>query len=115
MNVRDQDDWIRRLAFSLLFSAAVVGVSTIFFVVVPAHPSKTENLASYIFGVPLLPGWAFVLMFFGEWRSIHQGQIALVPLISLFVDWGLIFFTWQLLLRTKHRNSVEITISKIDG
>jgi hypothetical protein len=112
---RDQENRIRRIAFSLLFSIALVGTATIFFIVVPYPPSGAQKVASYFFGIPLIPGWLFVMRSFGGWRAIHEGQIALVPLISLFVNWGVIFAAWQLIRRANSRDIVRTSGLGIRG
>jgi hypothetical protein len=93
MNDREPDGWIRRLAFSLLFGGSSVIASTVFFVVSASKTnSKAIELLSYVFAVPLLPGIGFVAMFFNPWQAVHQGQIALVPIVSVPVDSAIIFF-----------------------
>ena len=59
-------------------------------------------MATYIAAIPLLPGIGFVDMLFGGWPSIHQGQIALIPVVSAPADIAIIFAIWTLVDR---RNS----------
>jgi uncharacterized membrane protein len=108
MIVRNKDEWISRLGFSLLFGAGAVIASTLFFVAVAAKSnSKLIELVSYIFVVPLLPGWGFIAMFFNAWQAVHQGQIALVPFISLPVDSAVIFVVWHYIMRRKERQATS--------
>jgi hypothetical protein len=96
MGTRQKDDWIRRFAFSLFFGGTSVIISTGFFI---ASASKTNSkaieLLSYVFAVPLLPGVGFVAMFFNAWQAVHQGQIALVPVVSVPVDSAIVFLVWH--------------------
>jgi hypothetical protein len=43
----------------------------------------------------LLPGVSLVSIFFGSWQAFHQGQIALVPPVSIVVDSLIIFVIWE--------------------
>ena len=108
MGVADKDDWIRWLGFSLFFGAGAVIVSTVFFVAFAANSnSKWVDLASYIFVVPLLPGWGFVAIFFNAWQAIHEGQIALVPIVSVPVDSAIIFMIWHYCARRRRTDGPE--------
>ncbi len=105
LNNQDQNDWIQRLGLSVLFGFIIVIASTISVLVMGSDkPSTWQAIASDVAGIPLLPGVGFVAMFFGAWQAVHQGQIALIPIVSLIVDSAIIFFGWQLLSR-KHLKS----------
>ena len=99
---RPQDDWPRRLAFSFLFGAASVFVSTVFFIALDSNnPSTVTKVFSYGCALPLLPGIGFVSIFFNSWQAVHGGQIALIPIVSLPVDMFIIFGVWTFLKRRK--------------
>jgi hypothetical protein len=75
MNAPNQNEWIRRLAFSLLFSAVAVGASTAYFVATNStNLSKAQEIFSDVIGAPLLPGVGFVAAFFGAWPPFIRGN-----------------------------------------
>jgi len=61
------------------------------------------DLLMDVLGFPLVPWWLFVSVVFGEWRAVHQGQIALVPFISVATDSLLIFMVWEFFHRKMTR------------
>ena len=95
----DSLDWQRRLLLSLLLSVVVVLVSCVIVLSLDAQQPRSGHvpLFEYILGLPLAPGWLVVSLFFGDWRAVHQGQIALVPFISVAVDAFVIFLVWELI------------------
>ncbi|HEX7895259.1 MAG TPA: hypothetical protein VF447_13770 [Terriglobales bacterium] len=96
------DDWTARLGVSLLFGGGSVVGSFIGELLLNSFPwSKTAELASYVIGIPLLPGIGFVSMFHNSWQAFHQGQIALVPIVSLPTNVLIIFGVWTLLKRRR--------------
>jgi len=94
------DDWLTRLGLSLLFGGGSTVASLIGELFLSTLPSSTPaEFVSYIIAIPLLPGLAFVSMFYNSWQAFHQGQIALVPIISFPVDVLVVFGIWTFLSR----------------
>ena len=92
MSKDSQDGWSQRLIWSGVLGTATVILSTLFFLMLESgHPSRAEEVASYVIGVPLLPGVGFVSIFWGSWQAIHQGQIAFIPPVSILIDSAIIF------------------------
>ncbi|SRR5712691_2169344 len=104
MDAKEKSGWRGRLWRSCVYSAVAVVVSTIIVIVLaslegPAgaqqRGSSGIDIATYVFGSPLATGWFIVVMVFGDWRAVHQGQIALVPFFSVVVDTIMIFLVWE--------------------
>lgn len=101
MDVKGQYGWKGRLWRSCVYSALAIVVSTVIVVILASLEGATEQrsarieIALYIFGSPLATGWFIVTKVFGGWRSVHQGQIALVPVFSVVVDAVMIFLAWE--------------------
>jgi|SRR5580658_928604 hypothetical protein len=95
--------WQQRIVWSCVLGTAAVVFCTLFFFFIEAgHPSKAMDAVSYVIGIPLLPGVGFVSVFWGSWQAVHQGQIALVPPVSVVVDSLIIFVIWEF---AHHRRS----------
>lgn len=100
--IKRTGDWITRLVFSLLFCGGSIVASVVGGLFLSAFPSsRLAELASYVVAIPLLPGIAFVSMFYNSWQAFHQGQIVLVPIVSLPVDLLIIFGVLTLLKRRR--------------
>lgn len=104
MSESGKNGWRRRLVISCISATAAVVLSTVVVVFLSSlkGPSGTQgqgtssiDIAEYVFGFPLATGWFIVASVFGEWRSVHGGQIALVPVFSVVVDAAIIFFVWE--------------------
>jgi hypothetical protein len=84
-----------------MYAAAAVVLSTIIVIILASVEGAMEqrssgiDIAEYMFGFPLASGWFIVTTVFGEWRSVHGGQIALVPVFSVVVDAAIIFLVWE--------------------
>jgi hypothetical protein len=92
--------WQQRTVWScVLGTAAVVFSTLLFFFIEVGHPSKAMDAASYVIDIPLLPGVGFASVFWGSWQAFHQGQIALVPLVSTIVNSLIIFVIWEFVHR----------------
>lgn len=91
-------DWQARLLLSLLLAVIVVFASGVTVLLLDSQRSNSgqTTISEYVFGLPLAPGWLFVVYAFGDWRAVHQGQIALVPFVSAGVDAFVIFLIWEL-------------------
>jgi hypothetical protein len=88
--------WLSRLVWSAVVGTTVVVLSTLLILIIgSANPSEAQDVASDIVGIPLLPGVGLVSIFFGSWQAFHQGQIALVPPVSIVVDSLIIFVIWE--------------------
>jgi len=98
---REQNGWRRRLVISCMFATAAVVLSTIVVIVLASLEGAMEqrssgiDIATDVLGFPLATGWFIVATVFGEWRSIHGGQIALVPVFSIVADAVIIFLAWE--------------------
>src|SRR6266403_934752 len=103
--------WKRRFGRSFVYATVAVVVSTIIVWILSSSKnlgtegrgSSTVDVASDVFGLPLAPGWLIVTGIFGEWRSIHGGQIVLVWPLSLAIDSILISLIWEFLHRKASR------------
>jgi hypothetical protein len=106
-----QNDWRRRLRVSVGYALLAVFVSTIAVIglsslqnpTVQPNGTTAIDISTDVLGLPLATGWLFVSAVFGEWRAVHQGQIALVPFVSVAIDSLLIFLVWEFLHRKKSR------------
>jgi hypothetical protein len=112
-NLASLSDWKRRLLISGVYAAIAVFVSTAIALslstlenpaTVPRHGVSGIELAGDVVGFPLITGWIFVSLVFGEWRAVHGGQIVLVPFISAAIDWMVIFLVWEFVHRKKSRD-----------
>ncbi len=91
--------WLSRLVWSGVVGTTVVVLSTLLILIIgSANPSEAQDVASDIVGIPLLPGVGRVSIFFGSWQAFHQGQIALVPPVSIVVDLLIIFVIWEFVM-----------------
>jgi hypothetical protein len=107
---------LTRLVWSGVVGTAAVVLSTLFFLIIAsAGPSKAQDLASDIVGIPLLPGVGFVSMFFGSWQAFHQGQIALVPPVSIVVDSLIIFAIWEFVYSRRAAKADAHTTLHLNG
>jgi len=104
MSERGKSGWQRRLVISCMCSAAAVVLSTVVAIflsslegraVAQGQGTSGIDIAEYVFCFPLATGWLIVTTLFGEWRSVHGGQIALVPVFSVVVDAVIIFLVWE--------------------
>src|ERR1700732_3899467 len=104
MSVKGRNGWQRRLVLSCMYATATVVVSTIAVIFLSSleGPAGAQSqgtsgvqIAEYVFGFPLATGWLIVTTVFGEWRSVHGGQIALVPVFSGVLDAVIIFLVWE--------------------
>jgi hypothetical protein len=97
----ERNGWQRRLVISCMCATAAVVLSTIIVIILASIEGALEqrstgvDIAADVFGFPLATGWFIVAAVFGEWRSVHGGQIALVPVFSVVVDAAIIFFVWE--------------------
>ena len=113
--MKRSDDWLTRFGLSLLLGAGAVITSLLGELFLSAFPaSKTAEIASYVVAIPLLPGIAFISIFYSSWQAFHQGQIALVPVVSLPVDVFVILGIWTLIKRksTETEKHVILHISE---
>jgi hypothetical protein len=86
--------WLSRLVWSGVVGTTVVVWSALLILIIgSANPSQAQDVASHIVGIPL--GVGLVSIFFGSWQAFHQGQIALVPPVSIVVDLLIIFVIWE--------------------
>ena len=115
-----QNGWKRRLFFSVVYAIVAVLVSSIAVVSLSSLESPAGSrqngaieISTDIVGVPLAAGWYFVSLVFGEWRAVHQGQIALVPPISILIDALFIFAVWEFIHRKRSRELVSSDILRI--
>jgi hypothetical protein len=107
---------LSRLVWSCVFGTTAVVLSTLsFLIIASASPSKMQELVSDVVGVPLLPGVGFVSMFWGSWQAFHQGQIALVPPVSIIVDALIIFMIWELVHRRRSPKADVHTTLNLNG
>jgi hypothetical protein len=93
---------------AVVVSAVIVlGLSTIESpetAVTTSGGSRVVEIATGVFGLPLATGFLCVALAFGEWRAFHQGRILLlVPLISVAIDWSLIFLIREFFHRRTSR------------
>jgi hypothetical protein len=116
------NDWKRRLLLSAVYAVITVFVSTIIVVVLSSLESPASarqgtggiEIAGYVFGFPLATGWLFVSLVFGEWRAVHQGQIALIPFVSVVFDALLIFLVWEFFHRKMSQELASDGVLHID-
>jgi len=114
--IKRTDDWITRLGLSLLFAGgSIVASVTGELLLSVSRSSRTADLAAYVIAIPLLPGIGFVSMFYNSWQAFHQGQIALIPVVSLPVDVLIIFAIWTLLKRRKIYSDEKHITLRING
>jgi hypothetical protein len=107
---------LSRLVWAGIFGTTAVVLSTLFFLIVAsANPSKAQDVASDVVGIPLLPGVGFVSIFFGSWQAFHQGQMALVPPVSIIVDSLIIFVIWEFVNSRKYPKADGHTTLKLNG
>jgi hypothetical protein len=101
-------DWERRLLLSAVYAVVAVFISTVIVVVLASLEGPVSaqrravsgiEIAQYVLGFPLATGWGFAVLAFGGWRAVHGGEIALVPLFSIFIDSVLIFLVWEFIHR----------------
>jgi hypothetical protein len=104
MSVKGQNGWQRRLVLSCTYATVAVVVSTVVVIFLSSleggagtqrQGASGVDIAEYVFGFPLATGWFIVAAVFGEWRSVHGGQIALVPVFSVLIDAAIIFLVWE--------------------
>jgi hypothetical protein len=76
---------------------------------------SVESAGPCIVGIPLLPGVGFVSMFFGSWQAFHQGQIALVPPVSIVVDSLIIFAIWEFVYSRRAAKADAHTTLHLNG
>jgi hypothetical protein len=116
--------WKRRLWLSLVYAGLAVIVSTVVVLALASleKPSTAQqngtsaiDVAADVLGFPLVTGWVVVSLLFGEWRAIHQGQIALVPFISIAIDALLIFLVWGFFHRKASRDLDSDGVLHING
>lgn len=110
----------KRLGKSFAASTLLVVVSTIAVLVLAGfdkQPSGNRLLetASDVLGFPLATGWLFVETVFGEWRAVHQGQIALVPFLSIVIDALMIFLVWEFIHRKRSGDLASTDVLHISG
>ena len=108
--------WQLRVVWSCVLGTAVVMLSTLlFFFLASGHPSKAMNAASYVIGIPLLPGVGFVSVFWGSWQAFHQGQIALIPPVSIILDSLIIFGIWEFVHSRRSPKADVHTMLNLNG
>jgi hypothetical protein len=92
------------LSVFCLYATLAVALSTSIVIFLASRPDPVDargqgwsgtDIVTWVFGFPLVTGWFVVVTVFGEWRSVHQGQIALVPLLSIVIDTILVFLVWE--------------------
>ena len=106
----------RRLFLSVMYAITIVSASTVFvFMLSGLHSpgargqgSEVSEIVADVVALPLATGGLVVTLVFGEWRSVHGGQIALVPFFSVVIDALLIFVIWDFLHRKKARELVSV-------
>lgn len=108
MDRASKSNWKRRLWLSLVYAGLSVIVSTAFVIFLSSFstgikPNHLLNLSEDVVGFPLITGWFVISLAFGEWRTVHQGQIALVPLVSIGIDAALTFAAWEFFHRKANR------------
>jgi hypothetical protein len=92
MSAGSHGGWSRRLVWFCVVGTTVVALSTLLFLLLSqGHPSKVVDAASDVIGIPMLPGVAFVSMFWGWWQAFHEGRFVLVPPVSIVADSLMIF------------------------
>jgi uncharacterized SAM-binding protein YcdF (DUF218 family) len=114
MTVDEIKGWQKRLWWSFICAIIAVIASTIIVGTLSSmvKPGAERNglsgadIAAYILGFPLAPGWLIVKGIFGEWGMVHGGQIVLIWPLSLAIDSILIFLVWEFLHR---KASSELT------
>jgi hypothetical protein len=107
----DINGWQKRFGLSFLYAVIAVVASTIIVGILSSMESpgterrglSSAEVATYIFGLPLAPGWLIVKEIFGEWRMVHGGQVVLVWPLSLANDSIVIFLVWEFLHRKASR------------
>jgi uncharacterized membrane protein YeaQ/YmgE (transglycosylase-associated protein family) len=114
LNMGKPFDSRRRLFLSVVYAIAMVFASTVIVVMLSGSHSpdrglglQASEIVTDVLAVPLATGALVVKLVFGEWRSVHGGQIALVPFISVVIDAFLIFVIWEFLHRKKARELVS--------
>jgi hypothetical protein len=108
--------WRLRVVWSCVFGTAAVVLSTLLlFLFAAGHPSKLMDAASYVIGIPLLPGVGFVSVFWGSWQAFHQGQIALVPPVSIVVDSLITFVIWEFVHSRRSRKADAHATLNLNG
>jgi hypothetical protein len=114
MTVDEIKDWQKRLWRSFIYAIIAVVASTIIVGILSSivRPGAERqglsgaDIAVYILGFPLAPGWLIVKEIFGEWGMVHGGQIFLIWPLSLAIDSILIFLIGEFLNR---KSSSELT------
>ena len=104
MSERENRVWLRRLVISCMCATGAVVLSTVVAIflsslegraIAEGQGTSGIGIAGYVFCFPLATGWFIVVNVFGEWRSVHGGQIALVPVFSAVVDSVIVFLVWE--------------------
>jgi len=103
-------------------AAVVLSTVVVIFLSSLQGPSETQgqgtssiDIAEYVFGFPLVTGWLIVTTLFGEWRSVHGGQIALVPVFSVVIDAVMIFLVWEFWHRKTSKELNATSSLGLDG
>jgi len=107
MTVNKIEGWQKRLWWSFIYAILAVVASTIIVGILSSmvRPGAERpglggaDIATYMLGFPLAPGWLIVKGIFGEWGMVHGGQIFLTWPLSLVIDSILIFLVWEFLHR----------------
>ena len=111
MTIEEINGWQKRFGLSFLYAIIAVVASTVILGILSSMENpgaerpgwKGADVATYIFGLPLAPGWLIVKEIYGEWRMVHGGQIVLIWPLSLAIDSILIFLVWEFLHRKASR------------
>ena len=56
-----------------------------------------------VIAVPLAPGWVLVSLTFGTLHAVHEGQIALIPFLSVVLDGFVVFIVWSLFILVRRQ------------
>jgi hypothetical protein len=81
-------------------TASTVAVLLLGFLANHTNSADAGDLQFYLLGLPLAPGW-FLTRGMLERSSMNQilGWALVIPFVSIVIDTGLIFGTWQLFRR----------------
>lgn len=105
MDSRSHSGWHWRLVWSsVLATAAVVWSMLLVLFLSARRSSQVASAITYVVGIPLLPGFAFVSAVWGSYRAFHQSRILLlIPLSSFVIDATLLFVAREFLHGARSR------------
>jgi hypothetical protein len=95
--------WQSRLGVSVVCAFVIVVVSTLFVLSLGSSGMNASETTFEVVAAPLAPGWMLVSLTFGKLHAVHEGQIALIPFLSVVLDGFFVFMGWSLFIVIRRR------------